>query len=286
MSDLEAPDPIETAPQETAPAEVSPPDPTEQEPEGTTEVAGQKHVPLGTLIAERREKATFKQKAEQFDQMVGYVNSVKPYIEFLQANPNLMTRTQQETQPTPVTTTQPVDEKAETLARTLDLYTAEGKPDVKRAQAIRSMIKDEANEQAEAKVKPLQDSTTRERAGFMYQRALATPLPEGVTLDRGKLDAIWSRTAPEILATEQGAAGVLAMAVGFDVLTGNYKKTTTTQPLPPPIHTEGSGTRTPNLAPMTGLEERVAKLRGMSAKDYAATIKGFNPRQTNTLEDE
>lgn len=286
MSDLEAPDPVEAPPQETA-AET-PPDPSEQEPEGTTDVGGQKHVPLSHLIEARREKQAFKQKAEQYDSMVAYVNEAKPYIEFLRNNPNLLTRTQEQTQPTPVTTTQPSDEKAEQLARTLDLYTSDGKPDVKRAQTIRQMVKDEATEQADAKVKPLQESTIRERAGFMYQRALATPLPNGQKLDKGKFDAIWSRAPLAQLATEEGAAFILASAVGFDVLSGNLKAgtQTTTQPLPPPLHTESPGNRTPQAQRVSGLEERIAKTRGVSLKQHSELVKGFTAQQTNTLEDE
>ena len=291
MSDLEAPDPVaETAPPETPPAqaEVPPLDTPEPEPEGTTDVGGVKMVPAKALHDERREKASLKQKAEQYDQMIGYVNQVKPYIEFLQANPSLMTRTAEQTQPTPVTTTQPSDEKAEILAKTLDLYTAEGRPDVKRAQTILKTIDDSADAKAEERVRPLQESTLRERAAYNYQRALATPVPGGGRIDRQKLDALWSRAPIHQLATEEGATFILAAAAGFDVLTGHLKSAqqTTTQPLAPPLHTDAAGSRTPNQPAMTGLEERVAKLRGMTAKDYAAATKGFTPKQTNVLEDE
>lgn len=285
MPDLETPEPP-AEPVPDPPAPEAPPDPVEAEPEGTTEVAGQKHVPLGTLIAERREKQALKQKADQFDQLAGYVNQVRPYIDFLQANPGLITQTRQETNPTPVTTTQPVDEDALELARTLDLYTAEGQPDVKRAQKVQKIIDRAAGTQAQEAVKPLQESTLRERAGYNYQRALITKAPDGREVDRGTLDAIWARTDPKILATEEGAAGVVAMALGLSVMQGTSKAAPPAPaPLNPPLHTEPAGSRTTQRAPLSQLDQAIAKIRGLDEKTYAERTKGFTPGRQSVLED-
>ena len=284
MADLETPDP--PAPEPVAAPEPEPaPDPIEAEPEGTVDVAGQKHVPVGALIAERREKQALKQKAEQYDQLAGYVHQVRPYIDFLAANPGLMTRTQQDTAPTPVTTTQPTDQKAEVLARTLDLYTASGEPDVKRAQAIREMIRGEAEEQAEAKVKPLQESTARERANYNYQRALITKSPDGRAVDKDTLDAIWSRTDSKITATEEGAAGVVAMALGLSVMRGGSQPPPVTQPLAAPLHTEPAGGRHTGKLSLSQLDEQIAKLRNIPQKEYADRVKNYQPGRPNQLED-
>lgn len=283
MTDLEAPDPEPVA--ETPPVPETPPDPVEAEPEGTTEVAGAKHVPLGTLIAERREKQAFKVKADQFDALNGYVNQARPYIDFLAANPGFMTRTQQETAPTPTTTTQPADQKAEVLARTLDLYTADGQPDVKRAQTILHTIDEVADAKSEARIKPLEDSTTRERSSFMYQRALVTKTPDGRGVAPAVLDAIWSRTDPKITATEEGAAGVVAMALGLSIMQGQSAAPAAVVPLAAPLHTDPAGSRNTTRAPLSKLDEAIASMRGITQKDYAERTKGFTPGRPNQLED-
>jgi len=284
VADLETPDPQPVA--ETPPAAPeTPPDPTEAEPDGTIDTAGQKMVPLGALVDERRKGQALKQKADQFDQVAGYVNQVRPYIEFLQANPGLMTRTQQETRPTPVTTTQPQDEKAEALARTLDLYTSDSQPDVKRARTILGIIDDAAETKATAKVKPLEESTTRERSQFNFQRAMVTKAPDGRSVPKEMLEAIWSRTDPKITSTEEGAAGVVAMALGLSVLQGHSHQPTAQTPLAPPLHTEPPGSRTMKAPVLSSLDEGIAKLRGMDTKTYAERTKGFQRGGPNVLED-
>jgi cytochrome c556 len=280
MADLEAPDPAPEPTPEPEPVAVAPADPMEAEPEGTTEVEGAKHVPLGHLINERREKAALKQKADQFDQLAGYVNQVKPYIEFLQANPNLISQTRQE--PTPVTPTQPVDEESAELARTLDLYTSDGQPDVKRAQKLIDRVDKIAGTRAQAEVKPLQDSTQRERAQYSYQRALVTKTPDGRAPDRAILDELWRRTPDHIKATEEGASGIWALALGFSEGQG---RTPVPPQASPVLHTEPPGGRTPNRAPLSALEEKIAKIRGLSEKDYHERTKGYTPGRVNVLED-
>lgn len=289
--DLEAPetpDPTPETPPTAPPAEPEPEAPLTEaelaEVERTIDVEGVKQVDARALKEARKQARELKQKADQYDQVVGYVNQVRPYIDFLQANPTLMTRTHQETQPTPTTTTQPVDPKAETLAKTLDLYTADGKPDVARAQVIRDMVKAEANEQATAQIRPLEESTTRERSQFMYQRALVTKAPDGRAVNQAVLDALWSRTDPKITSTEEGAAGIVAMALGLSLMQG------TTQPAPtapaaPPLHTEPAGSRNTARAPLSALDERIATIRGIDQKTYAERVKGFQSGRPNVLED-
>jgi hypothetical protein len=279
--DLETPEPV-TPPE---PDPTTPPEPpAEPEEADAVDVAGQKHVPLSALIEERKQKQTLKAKADQYDQVVGYVNSVKPYIEFLQANPNLMTRAQ-EAPPTPAATTQPVDPDAEELARTLDLYTADGKPDVVRGQKLLQKIDKAAETRSQAAIKPLQESTTRERSGFMYQRALVTKAPDGRAVDRTVLDAIWSRTDPTITSTEEGAAGIVAMALGLQLMQGGQAPPVVTPPSTPPLVTEAPGGRTTNRAPLSALDQSIAKLRGLDDKTYAERSRGFQSGRPNVLED-
>lgn len=282
--DLETPE--QTPPPEPPAPEPPPPPepPAEPEEADAVEVAGQKHVPLSALIEERQKAKALKQKADQYDQTVGYVNSIRPYIEFLQANPNLMTRTAEQP-PTPVATTQPVDEHAAELARTLDLYTAAGEPDVVRAQKLQKIIDRTAETRSQEAVKPLQESTTRERSGYMYQRALATKAPDGREVNRQVLDAIWSRLDPSITATEEGAAGVVALALGLNVMQGGQAPHAIAPPANPPLVTEAPGGRVVNRAPLSALDQSIAKLRGLNDKDYTERLKGYTSGRSNQLED-
>jgi hypothetical protein len=286
VADLEAPDPPTPPAAETPPAAPDTPPTTEPaDPEGTTDVGGQKMVPLSALAEARAEKRALKGKADQYDQLAGYVHQIKPYVDFLAANPTLMTRTQQETAPTTTTTTQPVDEGALELARTLDLYTAAGEPDVLRAQKVQKIIKVAAKAEATAEVEPLRESTVRERSGFMYQRALVTKAPDGRTVDRATLDAIWSRTDPKISSTEEGAAGLVAMALGLQILQGGGAPAPSAAAPAAPLHTEPAGGRNTNRLPISALEQSIAKLRGLDDKTYGERSKGYVPGRASVLED-
>lgn len=286
MADLESNDPT-PAPEPAAveapvPAATdAPADPVEA---GAVEMQGGKYVPLAAVNEAREKARLYKEKADLYDQSAQYVQSVRPYIEFLQANPDLMTRTQQQTQPSAVTTTQPVDEQAEELARTLDLYTADGKPDIKRAQKIRTMVSTTAEAEAEKRVKPLQDSTLRERATHNYQRALVTKAPDGRVPNRQVLDALWARTDPSITATEEGASALVATALGLSILHGGAAAPP--QPvITPPVVTETAGSKVPGRPSMTALDEKIAGMRGKTADEWGKLTRTFNPGRPSVLED-
>lgn len=285
MADLEAPDPVTpepVAPPVEAPPEV-PADPVEA---AAVEMQGDKYVPLSALREAREKAKSFKDKADQFDQTVQYVQSVRPYIDFLQANPDLMTR-QTTTHQGPQTVAQePVDEAAEELARTLDLYTADGKPDVRRAQKLRGIIDATADAKAESRVRPLHESTIRERSQNNYQRALVTKAPNGKSVEPNALAAIWAKTDPNVTATEEGAAAVVALALGLSVLNDKTPAaTTTTAPSQPAIVSERPGSRTPNAPTLTALDEKIAGLRGRSADEWSKLTRNHVPGRPFVLED-
>lgn len=293
--DLESPDPVPAseppaadppAPPPEPPVAAAPEPPADPDEAQSVEMQGGKYVPIHVLHAVREQNKALKQKAEEFDQTIGYVRQAAPYIEFLKQNPTFMTQTAQQTQPTPVTTTQPADEAAESLARTLDLYTADGKPDVKRAQTIRQIIKSEAQTEAEAKVKPLAESTQRERVSYNYQRALASLTDRGGHAhERQAVDALWARTDPNILATEDGAAATVALALGLIAMSGQQPRAVAPPQQPPPVVTERPGSRQPNVAPLGQLEEKIAGMRGVKASDWQSLTRNFNPGRPSVLED-
>jgi hypothetical protein len=285
MADLETPDPV-TPPEPVAAAEPPPaPDPPADPAEADAiEMPGGKFVPLSAVLAEREKGKSYREKAELYDQTAQYVHQVKPYIDFLQANPDLMTR-QTTTHREPVPTEQPVDEQAEYVAKMLDLYTTDGKPDVRRAQMLRQFIDDAADAKAEARTKPMQESSLRERSGHNYQRALLTKAPDGRAPKREVLDALWARTDPSITATEEGASAVVATALGLSLLHGAAGLPTAQPAATPALVTETPGSRTPNRPSLSPLDEKIMGIRNRSADDWGKLTRTFTAGRPNVLED-
>jgi hypothetical protein len=238
-------------------------------------------VPVGSLIDERRQRQALK---ADFDQLSGYVHQVRPYLDFLSANPDIVSQTRQTRSDATPPTAAEVNPDALELATTLDLYGADGKPDVVRGQKLLDRIDKAAQARADAAIQPMQESTARERGNFMYQRALVTKAPDGRGVDRDVLDALWTRTDPKILATEEGAAGVVAMALGLTVMKGGRAPVPVNAPQPP-LHTESPGSRSGTRAPMSTLDQNIAKIRGLNDKDYAERSRGFTPGRASVLED-
>jgi hypothetical protein len=279
VADLENEDPpVADPPAPVADPPAPEPDP---DPEGTVDVGGQKMIPVGAVIEERRARQALK---ADFDQLSGYVHQVRPYLDFLQANPDLLQQTRQTRSDAAPPKADEINPEALELATTLDLYGADGKPDVVRGQKLLDRIEKTAQSRADQAIGPLQESTARERGNFMYQRALVTKAPDGRGVDRDVLDALWTRTDAKVLATEEGAAGVVAMALGLTVMRGKAPAPNAPAPLAP-LHTESPGSRTTSRAPMSTLDQNIAKIRGLNDKDYAERSRGFTPGRASVLED-
>jgi hypothetical protein len=290
MADLEAPSPEtpppapEPAPETpAAPADPPPAEPDAEDlPEGAVEQAGQVMVPLAALRAERDQVKALKGKATQYDQAAQYLNQVRPYIDFLQANPDLMKR-RAEPEPVAAPTVAPQDDPAAVeLARTLDLYTPEGQPDAKRAARLMTTVETLAERKAQAVVKPVQQQSIQQKALSNYHEAVSSTLPNGTKVDPTVLWNVWNQSDPNHLATPQGAAAAVMMAYAMQHM---QQPTPIPPPSQPPIVTEGTGSRVPNRQPMTEMDQRVANIRGISPQKYAEYAKAFRPGEVNTLED-
>jgi hypothetical protein len=279
MADLEAPEPVEAPPPAAPVAEVPPPveaAPADPDPEGTVEVAGEKLAPVGAVIAERRERQRVER---ELNEVRGQVEKWTPFMAFLQNNPNLMQREA----PAPAAPVQPADDpKAVALAKMLDLYTPDGKPDAARAQQFREAVREDSREEAQALVRPVQENTVRAQAATMLERAMVTTTPDGRKADPAVLKAIWTQADPRVLATEQGAAAALMLALGASAATA------APVPVPPanaPVVTEPIGGRIGGRTPMTDLDTKIANIRGLDPKTYADRVTGFRPGEPSVLED-
>lgn len=283
MADLETEVETPPPPPETPPAPAAdppPPPPAEADPEGTVEVGGQKLAPVGAVIAERRERQALERK---LNEQQAAIQQLQPYVQFIAANQHLFTQ-QGQPAPAPAPSAPDADPEAVELARTLDLYTPDGKPDAARALKLVTLVDRRAQHHAESAIRPMEDTTARERAGYMYQRALVTKATDGRMPDPQILQRLWTQTDPRISGTEEGAAGLVAMAIGLQALTNQAAP----PPAPPanaPLITETSGGRPGHRTALTSLDQGIIKMRGVKPETYAELTRGFNPGVSNVLED-
>lgn len=183
-------------------------------------------------------------------------------------------------------TTQPAedDTEAREFAQALDLYTAQGEPDVAKARKILGVVDKRAKTHAEQQVAPLAQHTVQSQSQVMLARAKATKAPNGQAPDPTVLEAIWSRLDPALTATPEGAKQAWAVALGYSaVMAQPAQQTTQQQPargadgkfakqredIPDPLYTERAGGRdTPAAVPLSEKEKQYIKDMGMTEKDY------------------
>jgi hypothetical protein len=265
---------------EQAPA-VPPEQPGEQPAEvEAVEVAGQRYVPAGVLRELQEERKQRKEFQKQAAELESYARESKPYVEFLKANPGLISGRQQPQQPAAPQPDQP-DPQAEQLAKTLDLYTPEGKPDIGRAATIRNMMTATAQQIAQQTIAPMVQESDQTKSARNYQVALTIKDAQGRSPSPQALQQIWRTMDPRQTA-DPNVASILALtALGLDSVS---QKPAPVAPAHPPIITEGQG-GSPRRPAISALEANVARERGVSAEKWAEHTKGFTPGRATQLED-
>lgn len=234
---------------------------------------------LAELSRKRGETRDLKAKAERADQLEAYVNESKPYVDFLRANPDLL---KPRTTPEPKADAPTVDPNTLALAKTLDLYDANGQPDVQRAQTIRSLIDTTAKQHAAAAVQPFEQSRAQQASAANFNHALAIKDANGRSPSKEALTHLWRNMPAEKTADPQVAAMLALTALGYDTLAG---KAAIQPPAKPVLETESSGGAPRNAKPMSELETTIAKERGVPAGKWSDLTKGHNSGRSSVLED-
>ncbi len=281
---------IETPPTEppadAAPAPAPPPEGEKPAEVESVEVGGQKYVPLSVLKAERDKRQQLQPLAQRAQELEQWAQANKPYIDFLQANPDFL-RQRPAAPPEPMP--DPVDQDAIEYAKDFDLYDASGQPDVARARRIMARNATIAQRQAQQLVEPFQQQQLQAQAAQNYHFLLNLKHQDGSQIDPRVVDFVWQKAMAEpdglkTLANQQSVASIALMAIGADAMWKKQQPATTTTP-PPPVYTEASGGLPQTRPAISRLEERVARERGVTPAQWSDTLKGFKPGQTNVLED-
>jgi hypothetical protein len=277
-----------TPPEPEPPAQTPEPPPAppqhadDAEPEGTVvNPGGEKLVPLKALAATRekvREKeaelAQLRDKATKYDQVAGEWQAAQPLLQQLRNG----------TYQPPAPAKPPTNEKAVEYAKFLDLYKADGTPDVDRAQKILDLNAAQARETAQQLVQPIYQQTAAQQSAANYQQAANFKDKNGLQADPEILRTIWSQVPPE-LSSQAGVASVLwRQAIAETVMAGKWKPANTVTPPAQPVFTESLGTSAPSRPELNHVDRGMMSAANIGAKDYEKISANFKPGQRNDLE--
>lgn len=277
----------------TAPvAETPPAPPVETPPEHeaaeveAVEVAGKKYVPVGALIGERKQRQALEETAKKAEQYEAYLNQNGPYIEFLKQNPDFLKRA---AQPEPVPTAAPsVDPEAEEAARLMDFYTPEGKPDVEKGARYLAMQDRRAQRVTQQTMQPLVTQNQQQAMYANYQRVLQLSDPFGNKPSEAAVRAVFQQLASDPNGLKSAADPQMAPILGLWAMGADrmMSKPQPKAPEKPPLETEiPGGLEAGPRAPLSDVEQRILKNRGMTQARWAEVTKGFTPGKSTVLED-
>jgi len=287
---LEEPSEITSPP--LAPAAETPPDPPDAtplvddslEPEAVAAANGEQYVPLKAVKAERERRkeaenlakqrdaeiAALKPKAEEFERAKSYLEQARPYIE--KARQDLAR---------PAQTTPAVDPALEQYAKDFDLYTAEGKPDVTRAQRIMQFHDDRASKLAQQHMAPLVQHEANRTAQSLYQQYVSRPEVNGIKIDGRLLAEAFNMVGPELIAQNPAVAEVLYQnTIARQFLSGQRPMTAPA----PVVPTESLGSNSAPEERLSSVAERMREAASIKTDDYKAIRGRYKAGQSNSLE--
>ena len=292
----------EPAPQAPQDAPQAAPAGDDTEPEGLTEDAtGRKFVPLRVLQATRDELKAAKAlaaeadalraKAQAGEQTQQWIDSVRPLLAKLKDRPD-MVQAIMAGQPVPGVTAPAAapdpDEAllprqdAEDLARTLELYTPEGQPDVVRARKVAAVMRRTSDDEATRKFAPLAQSMAVGQSGTLRAQYGQVKDKAGRTVNPQVLEQLWSVVPAELIARDPNVAGVLYYAAkGYAAHHG------LDEPTPPPkapIVSEAPGGSRNTAPALTEFDRHIQKAMQTTEKQYSETGARYKPGAINLLE--
>lgn len=291
MSELETVESLaEETPQNVSGVETVEAQPVEEPeiPDAVEIKPGEKYVPLSALKQTRDELKTLKPLAEQAQRLQDELNRVKPYADFIQANPQLLHQQPAPQAPPPVATSD--DPQVIAYAKRFDLYTQDGRPDTERAKAIIDDNRRMAREEAEVLMAPVQQHTHQQAALTNLDSVLRMKDAEGRPLQQEYITQAVSALAQgsdqkeliRMLADPKVVNVVARVARDAQMMALAGKKPVQA-PTSPALHVETPGGGSPQA--MSDSERgRLARLSGRSEKDVTASAAKYVPGRANPLE--
>lgn len=284
---------IPVTPSADPPPAVEPTD--DPDPEGVIFATnGEKMVTLKALREERgkrkeTEKALhakdaelepIKQKAQRYDEASQYLEQARPIIEKIKARPDILKLADQPPSPPEVVAGPLSPAEAIEYAQDFDLYTADGKPDVERAQRIAKRHYDMSARQAQQAVTPILQTEAQRQSTQLYQQYLAQPEVNGIKVDPKFLAETWNSVPPEVSADPRVAQVLFMNTIGRQLLSG-------TRPMPAPspvVTTESVGGGRPAMAALPQESQRFMQAAGIKPAEFAEVRERYKPGQQNSLE--
>jgi hypothetical protein len=241
----------------------------------------------------KAELATLKpsaQRATELEQQIqtlqGTIQQMQPVVQAYQA----YVAAQQAQPPAPAQPSAEDTAELEEVARDLDLYTADGKPDLEKARRQIERMDKRAQKIAREAVAPMQAQDVQREANYMLARAKATKAPNGLAPDPKILEAVWAKVDPRLAASPDGAKHLWAQAYAFTHMQQAQGAPAATPPAgtvrdasgrfvpaaaaaaqapPPPLYTpKAGGAQGPATTALSTEEQKFLKASGMTEKEY------------------
>ncbi len=223
----------------------------------------------------------YKAKATAFDEAERYLADARPIIETIKQRPDLVALAKN-----PPAIKQPdgplTKEEAEQYAKVLDLYTADGKLDVERAQTAAKLNASLSQRQAAQAIAPFQQREAQQQSEFNRRAILNLKDTQGNALiDPAALNTVWNTIDPSESAKPEVATTLYRLALGLMAEKGLTTKTTKTEPV---VHTESIGGGKPGPEALNSVGQAFQRASGMPLKEYTALRDTVKVGESNVLE--
>lgn len=242
--------------------------------------SGDKLVPLAAVETVRGQNKELKKQLkelvsaqEKADALQAKLNEVAPLADAFRAVAAAQSLQQQQ----PPQAVAPQDDpEALEFAKNADLWDAEGKPDVAKAQKLLGLIDRRAEQKAQTAAAPLVQENLQQRALHLLERAKVTPI-NGELVDPGILTAMFQQVASQpgglqSLADPRNVAIMTKLAHTETMIKRGPKAAAATPP-PAPLFTEPAGGKASALPALNAGDRKVARELGITDTEYAKRLQ-------------
>jgi hypothetical protein len=241
----------------------------------TEDQEGKKKIDAKAFIKERRSVKAIKDQLKavqaQNEQITKAIQPWAPVLQTLQNNPELLQQLQQGhiPQQAPTAPPDPSNAELEEFARTMDLYDAQGRPDVQRAAILDERNKRQMAQLVDERVAPLAQGSANDKSINLFQQMALLKGKSGRAVQAESLAEMWKVVPPDMTAEPNVAHFMRWAAMGRDLDEG---KMSDIKPPPPALMTESAGGRGNAPTSLNDSQSKIAREMGVSAKDFAAGI--------------